>query len=103
MREALEFIMESLEDCLEDADEESDESVPLVPLSEGVSQSFETASFQRLLRAIGFEDPGQEEMYWRIPGAMLKATMRKRRDLVSAALKGEFPEGMGGGGCKYRQ
>lgn len=91
MTESLQWIKESLEDCLEERDEETEESVPLVPFNEQLSETVESSALQRLFRAFGFDDPNSEETYWRIPGNMLTATMKKRVQLIDAALKGEFP------------
>lgn len=91
MNEALEWIKESLEDAMEDRDEESSEGIPLVPITDYSSAAMDSPSFQRLLRAIGIESPADEqETYWRIPSAMLSATIRKRCELISNALDGNF-------------
>ncbi|KAK2582180.1 hypothetical protein KPH14_004537 [Odynerus spinipes] len=91
MTEALKWLKESLEDALEDRDEESSEGIPLVPLTDYSSTAMESATFQKLLRAMGITPPkGEQEAYWRIPANMLASTIRKRCDLIEDALQGKF-------------
>lgn len=90
MQEALKWFKESLEESLEDRDEESDEGIALVPLTGETSAAMDSPSFQRLIRAIGIEHPDHEQAYWRIPAEMLPATIKKRCNLIEAALRGEF-------------
>ncbi|XP_011690831.1 PREDICTED: protein timeless homolog isoform X1 [Wasmannia auropunctata] len=91
MREALEWIKESLQDILDDRDEESSEGIPLVPLTDYSSAAMDSPSFQKLLRAMGFVPPADaQESYWRIPANMLTATLQKRCKLIGDALAGEF-------------
>ncbi|XP_011874599.1 PREDICTED: protein timeless homolog isoform X2 [Vollenhovia emeryi] len=91
MREALEWIMESLQDVLDDRDEESSEGIPLVPLTDCSSAAMDLPSFQKLLRAMGFVPPADaQESYWRIPANMLTTTLQKRYKLIEDALAGEF-------------
>lgn len=91
MREALEWIKESLQDILDDRDEESSEGIPLVPLTDYSSTAMDSPSFQKLLRALGFVPPADaQESYWRIPANMLTATIQKRYKLIEDALAGEF-------------
>lgn len=96
MKESLEWIRESLEEALEDRDEESIEGIPLVPITDYSSAAMDSPSFQRLLRAIGIEPPANEqEAYWRIPSIMLSATIRKRCNLITSILDGNYiDEGM---------
>ncbi|XP_033326523.2 circadian regulator timeout [Megalopta genalis] len=91
MKEALEWIKESLQDILDDRDEESTEGIPLVPLTDYSSAAMDSPSFQKLLRAMGFTPPfDEQESYWRIPANMLTSTVQKRCDLLDAALAGNF-------------
>lgn len=91
MNMALEWITESLQDVLDDRDEESSEGIPLVPLTDYSSAAMDSPSFQKLLRALGFAPPfDEQESYWRIPANMLISTIQKRRDLIEAALAGNF-------------
>ncbi|KAK0179064.1 hypothetical protein PV327_007889 [Microctonus hyperodae] len=91
MKESLEWIRESLEEALEDRDEESIEGIPLVPITDYSSAAMDSPSFQRLLRAIGIEPPANEqEAYWRIPSIMLSATIRKRCNLITSILNGNY-------------
>ncbi|RLU24932.1 hypothetical protein DMN91_003023 [Ooceraea biroi] len=91
MREALEWIKESLQDVLDDRDEESSEGIPLVPLTDYSSAAMDSPSFQKLLRAMGFVPPADaQESYWRIPANMLTTTIQKRCKLIENALAGEF-------------
>ncbi|XP_063971887.1 protein timeless homolog [Diachasmimorpha longicaudata] len=91
MTEALEWVVESLEDAVEDRDEESIEGIALVPLDDYSSAAMDSPSFQRLLRAIGVEPPADEqEAYWRIPSHMMSATIQKRCDLIKNGLNGIF-------------
>ncbi|XP_012535516.2 protein timeless homolog isoform X2 [Monomorium pharaonis] len=91
MREALEWIKESLQDALDDRDEESSEGIPLVPLTDYSSAAMDSPSFQKLLRAMGFVPPADaQESYWRIPANVLTTTLQKRCKLVGDALAGEF-------------
>ncbi|KAL0125370.1 hypothetical protein PUN28_004481 [Cardiocondyla obscurior] len=91
MREAVEWINESLQDSLEDRDEESSEGIPLVPLTDYSSAAMDSPSFQKLLRALGFVPPADaQESYWRIPANMLTSTLQKRYKLIANALAGEF-------------
>lgn len=90
MQEALKWFKESLEESLEDRDEESDEGIALVPLTGETSAAMDSPSFQRLIRALGIEPPDLEQAYWRIPADMLPATIKKRCNLIDAALRGEF-------------
>ncbi|XP_071645976.1 protein timeless homolog [Temnothorax longispinosus] len=91
MREALEWIKESLQDVLDDRDEESSEGIPLVPLTDYSASAMDSPSFQKLLHAMGFVPPADaQESYWRIPANMLTATLQKRYKLIEDALVGEF-------------
>lgn len=91
MMEALEWIKESLQDVLDDRDEESSEGIPLVPLTDYSSAAMDSPSFQKLLRALGFAAPADEqESYWRIPANMLTSTIQKRCNLIEATLAGNF-------------
>lgn len=91
MREALEWIKESLQDILDDRDEESTEGIPLVPLTDYSSAAMDSPSFQKLLRAMGFASPADaQESYWRVPANMLTATIQKRCKLIGDVLAGEF-------------
>jgi hypothetical protein len=85
-------LKESLEESLEDRDEETTEGLALVPLTSEISSALDTASFQRLLRAMAIESPDVEESYWRIPASMLTTTIENRCKTIEAALKGEFIE-----------
>ncbi|XP_051170612.1 protein timeless homolog [Leptopilina boulardi] len=90
MQEALKWITESLEESLDNRDEESDEGIALVPLTGETSAAMDSPSFQRLIRAMGIEPPDQEQNFWRIPANMLPASIKKRCNLIEAALRGEF-------------
>lgn len=91
MREALEWIRESLQDVLDDRDEESSEGIPLVPVTDYSSTAMDSPSFQKLLRAMGFVPPADaQESYWRIPANMLTTTIQKRYKLIGDVLAGEF-------------
>ncbi|XP_058798651.1 protein timeless homolog isoform X2 [Phymastichus coffea] len=92
MRESLEWLKESLEDSLEDRDEESNEGIALVPLTANSSTAMDSPSFQRFLHGSGMHAPNLEETYWRIPATMLVTTIKKRIDIIDAALKGDFIE-----------
>ncbi|XP_020292361.1 protein timeless homolog isoform X2 [Pseudomyrmex gracilis] len=94
MREALEWIRESLQDVLDDRDEESTEGVPLVPLTDYSATAMDSPSFQKLLRALGFVPPADaQESYWRIPSNMLTNTIQKRCKLIDDVLAGTFVVG----------
>lgn len=94
MREALEWIRESLQDVLDDRDEESIEGVPLVPLTDYSATAMDSPSFQKLLRALGFVPPADaQESYWRIPSNMLTNTIQKRCKLIDDVLAGTFVVG----------
>lgn len=91
MSEALEWIVESLEDALEDRDEECSEGIPLIPLTDYSTAAMDSPSFQHFLHSIGIEPPvDEQETYWRLSSSMLNSTIRKRRDLIVAALSGKF-------------
>lgn len=91
MGEALEWLKESLQDILDDRDEESSEGVPLVPLTDYSSVAMDSPSFQKLLRALGFVPPfDEQESYWRMPANVLITTIQKRCDLIEAAFAGNF-------------
>ncbi|XP_029034529.1 protein timeless homolog isoform X2 [Osmia bicornis bicornis] len=91
MNEALEWIKESLQDVLDDRDEESSEGIPLVPLTDYSSTAMDSPSFQKLIRAMGFTPPADEqESYWRIPSNILNSTIQKHCNLIDAALAGNF-------------
>lgn len=91
MREALEWIKESLQDVVDDHDEESSEGIPLVPLTDYSSAAMDSPSFQKLLRAMGFVPPADaQESFWRIPANMLTTMLQKRCKLIGDALAGEF-------------
>ncbi|KAL7302841.1 hypothetical protein TKK_0004073 [Trichogramma kaykai] len=92
MKEALVWLKENLEESLEDRDEEDMEGTALVPISQDVAEILDSASFQRFMRAAGIEEPGPEESYWRIPVSLLPATIKRRCELIEAALRGEFME-----------
>lgn len=84
MGEALEWLKESLQDILDDRDEESSEGVPLVPLTDYSSVAMDSPSFQKLLRALGFVPPfDEQESYWRMPANVLITTIQKRCDRSS--------------------
>lgn len=91
MSEALEWIKESLLDVLDDRDEESTEGIPLVPLTDHSSAAMDSPSFQKLIRAMGFTPPADEqESYWRIPSNMPVSLIQKRCDLIESVLAGNF-------------
>nr|XP_012151360.1 PREDICTED: protein timeless homolog [Megachile rotundata] len=91
MNEALEWLKESLLDVLDDRDEESSEGIPLVPLTDYSSAAMDSPSFQKLIRAMGFTPPADEqECYWRIPSNMLNSTIQRHCNLIDAALAGNF-------------
>ncbi|KOX75006.1 Protein timeless like protein [Melipona quadrifasciata] len=91
MNEALEWIKESLLDVLDDRDEESTEGIPLVPLTDYSSTAMDSPSFQKLIRAMGFTPPADEqESYWRIPSNIPVSLIRKRCDLIESVLTGNF-------------
>ncbi|KZC14887.1 Protein timeless like protein [Dufourea novaeangliae] len=91
MELALVWIQESLQDILDDPDEESTEGIPLVPLTDYSSAAMDSPSFQKLLRAMGFTPPvNEQESYWRIPANMLTSMIQKRCNLIDAVLAGNF-------------
>ncbi|XP_017793791.1 PREDICTED: protein timeless homolog [Habropoda laboriosa] len=91
MSTALEWIKESLQDVLDDRDEESSEGIPLVPLTDYSVAAMDSPSFQKLIRAMGFTPPSNEqESYWRIPANMLRSTIQKRCNLIDAGLAGNL-------------
>lgn len=92
MQEALQWLKESLEESLEDRDEENLDGQALVPLTAESAAAMDAPSFQRFLRAAGIQQPDQEETYWRIPATMLVGTIKKRCEIIVAALRGEFIE-----------
>ncbi|XP_033298193.1 protein timeless homolog, partial [Bombus bifarius] len=91
MSDALEWIKESLLDVLDDRDEESCEGIPLVPLTDYSSAAMDSPSFQKLIRAMGFTPPADEqESYWRIPSNMPRSMIQKRCNLIESSLAGNF-------------
>ncbi|KAF7990289.1 hypothetical protein HCN44_000094 [Aphidius gifuensis] len=93
MNKVLEWLRESLQDALDDRDEESNDGISLVPLTDDSSFAMETPSFRKLLRAFGIEPPANEqEIHWRIPATMLPSTIRKRCELITNSLAGNFIE-----------
>ncbi|KAK1135237.1 hypothetical protein K0M31_008008 [Melipona bicolor] len=91
MNEALEWLKESLLDVLDDRDEESTEGIPLVPLTDYSSAAMDSPSFQKLIRAMGFTPPADEqESYWRIPYNMPASLIQKRCDLIESVLRRNF-------------
>ncbi|XP_060821669.1 protein timeless homolog isoform X2 [Bombus pascuorum] len=91
MSHALEWIKESLLDVLDDRDEESCEGIPLVPLTDYSSAAMDSPSFQKLIRAMGFTPPADEqESYWRIPSNMPRSMIQKRCNLIESSLAGNF-------------
>lgn len=92
MREALEWLKNSLEESLKDRNDESPEGHELVAETAETSMAMDSPSFQRLMKAIGLDKPEGDESHWRVPSAMLAVTVNKRCELISAALRGEFVE-----------
>lgn len=91
MKEALEWIKESLQDVLDDRDEESFEGIALVPITDDSMTAIDSPNFQKLLRALGLVPPdNSQECYWRIPADMLTTTIQKRCRLIEDALNGKY-------------
>jgi timeless len=90
LKEAIDWIIESLKEAAEDFEEVSDEisdAIPIVPFSESQKQALENPQFQGLLRSINLIEPHDTETYWKIPANMLPNDLQKRAQL----LAGEIP------------
>lgn len=92
MKEALQWLKDSLDESLKERDDESHEGHDLIPETPETSSAMDSPSFQRLMKAIGLDAPENDDGYWRVPASMLAATVTKRSDLIGAALRGEFVE-----------
>lgn len=89
-KEALEWLVETLNDALEDIednqmDDDEDTGIPIVPIQETQIQAIENDEFKRLMSTIGLQTPDEMEQYWRIPNSFSADDLKKRVSL----LKGE--------------
>lgn len=90
LKEAFEWIIESLKEAADDFEEVSDDitdAIPIVPFSESQKQALENPQFQGLLRSINLIEPHDGETYWKIPANMIPNDLLKRAQL----LAGEIP------------
>ncbi|XP_078660707.1 protein timeless homolog isoform X2 [Branchiostoma floridae x Branchiostoma belcheri] len=81
----LQWIASGLERTAEDREtDESGESVPIVPLTEESETAMEHRTFQKLLKMVGLAPPANEqESFWRIPGSLSAAELRKTADVLT--------------------
>ncbi|XP_046407332.1 protein timeless homolog [Ischnura elegans] len=88
--EALEWLMESLNEAAED---EGEESVPLLPISENAILAMEDANFLKVLMLHGIVEPdGEQEVYWRIPPHFKPRDLRTRAQAIEMILKNKDAE-----------
>jgi timeless len=90
LKEAFEWIIESLKEAMDDFEEPSDEisdAIPLVPINESQKQALENPQFQNLLKSINLIQPNETEAYWKIPANMMPDELHKRAQI----LAGEMP------------
>ncbi|XP_066299874.1 protein timeless homolog isoform X1 [Branchiostoma lanceolatum] len=81
----LQWIASGLERTADDREtDESGESVPIVPLTEDSETAMEHRTFQKLLKTVGLAPPANEqESFWRIPGTLSAAELRKTADVIT--------------------
>lgn len=84
-KEAIEWIVESLNEAAEDFEEASDEvddAIPIVPFTESQKSAVDDSQFQKLLAALNFIVPKDRESYWKIPANMMPDELRQRAKLL---------------------
>ncbi|XP_071443997.1 uncharacterized G-patch domain protein DDB_G0278987-like [Hetaerina americana] len=82
---ALEWLVECLEEAAED---EEEEAVPLLPISEDAIVAMEDANFLKVLKILGIVEPNEEqEVYWRIPSSYKPGDLRSRAQAIDLILK----------------
>ena len=95
LKEAIEWVVESLNEAAEDfegASDEIDDAIPLVPFSESQKSAVDDPQFRNLLIALNFIEPKDRESYWKIPANMMPEELKKRVKLMTGEDSGENEE-----------
>lgn len=86
LKEAIEWIIESLNEAADDFEEPSDDpddAIPIVPFTESQKLAMENAQFLKLLESINLLGPQEIETYWKIPANMMPDELRQRSKILS--------------------
>ncbi|KAG5666559.1 hypothetical protein PVAND_014577 [Polypedilum vanderplanki] len=89
LKEAIQWIIESLNEAAEDFDEPSDEitdAIPLVPFTEAQKSALENQQFIELLKSINLIEPMENENYWKIPANMIPNELKERARMLNGGI-----------------
>ena len=82
-------------------DEDDDQAIPIVPTTEEQDDAMSNEEFQSLLQACGLKKPANEqERFWRIPGHVSPADLRKKVELLQETSTPEVGDGDGEGATR---
>lgn len=86
LKEAIDWIVESLKEAAEDFEEPSDDpddAIPIVPFTEYQKTAMENEQFKRLLESVNLQAPTGSESYWKIPANMMPADLNLRAKILA--------------------
>lgn len=86
LKEAIEWIVESLNEAANDFEKPSDDpddAIPIVPFTESQKSAMENAQFLKLLESINLQAPHEIETYWKIPANMMPDELLQRAKILS--------------------
>ena len=98
LKEAIDWIIESLKEAAEDFEEASDDpddAIPIVPFSDSQKAALENSQFQKLLIGVNLLEPREQETYWKIPANMIPVELNQRakilagEEIVAEAIEAE--------------
>lgn len=86
LKEAFEWIIESLKEAAEDFEgpsDDPDDAIPIVPFTESQKSAMENVQFRKLLTLINLQEPQGLETYWKIPANMMPVDLEQRAKLLA--------------------
>lgn len=86
LKDALEWIIEALNEAADDFEEPSDDpddAIPIVAFTESQKLAMENTQFTKLLTSINLQHPHDSEAYWKIPANMIPDELRQRAKLLA--------------------
>lgn len=86
LKEAIDWIVESLKEAAEDFEapsEDPDDAIPIVPFTEYQKTAMEDEQFKKLLESVNLQAPTGSESYWKIPANMMPADLNLRAKILA--------------------
>lgn len=86
LKEAIEWIIESLNEAADDFEgpsDDPDDAIPIVAFTEAQKTAMENPQFQKLLVSINLQAPQGHEAYWKIPANMMPEELQRRAKLLA--------------------